>query len=149
MNKPDLVDVYVLDIHPDNPDLYRLDGEWLMLESEEIKIDVLIWGFIPWSVKETVYRSVHGPVMKTDHGTYAVRYAGMGRTASSRAVARHEQGEQTLTNGWMRYASTIFKVSILFLPERLATFILSTTRKCPNGPRVGNGKTTCRGIERT
>ena len=78
VNKPDLVDVYVLDIHPDNPDLYRLDGEWLMLESEEIKIDVLIWGFIPWSVKETVYRSVHGPVMKTDHGTYAVRYAGMG-----------------------------------------------------------------------
>ena len=33
---------------------------------------------IPWTVKETGYRSVHGPVMKTDHGTYAIRYAGMG-----------------------------------------------------------------------
>lgn len=78
VNKPDLVDVYVLDIDPDNPDRYRLDGEWRELEKKEVEIDVLIWGFIPWSVTETVYRSVHGPVLKTEHGTYAVRYAGMG-----------------------------------------------------------------------
>ena len=78
VNKPDLVDVYVLDMDPDNPDRYRFDGEWLELQAKEVKIDVLIWGFIPWSVTETVYRSVHGPVLKTDHGTYAVRYAGMG-----------------------------------------------------------------------
>jgi acyl-homoserine-lactone acylase len=78
VNKPDLVDVYVLEMHPEEPDLYKLDGEWLKLEREDVEIDVLIWGFIPWSVTETIYRSVHGPVMKTEHGTYAVRYAGMG-----------------------------------------------------------------------
>ena len=78
VNKPDLVDVYVLEMHPEEPDLYKLDGEWLKLEREDVEIDVLIWGFIPWSVTEPIYRSVHGPVMKTEHGTYAVRYAGMG-----------------------------------------------------------------------
>ncbi|MDA8658832.1 penicillin acylase family protein [Luminiphilus sp.] len=78
VNKPDLVDVFVLDIDPDNENRYRLDDQWLDLEQKSVKIKVLIWGFIPWSVTETVYRSVHGPVLKTPHGTYAVRYAGMG-----------------------------------------------------------------------
>ena len=32
--------------------------------------------------------------MKTDHGTYAVRYAGMGELRQVEQVARHEQGEQ-------------------------------------------------------
>lgn len=78
VNKPDLVDIYVLEMNPDNPNQYRLDGEWHDLEVFDVDIDVLIWGFIPWSVTETAYRSEHGPVMKTDHGVYAVRYAGMG-----------------------------------------------------------------------
>jgi len=33
VNKPDLVDIYVLDIDPNNPNRYRLDGEWKNLES--------------------------------------------------------------------------------------------------------------------
>ena len=78
VNKPDLVDTYVLDMNPDNPDQYRLDGQWKTLEAFDIELDVLIWGFIPWSVTERGYRSEHGPVMKTPHGTYAIRYAGMG-----------------------------------------------------------------------
>ncbi|MEO0813992.1 MAG: penicillin acylase family protein, partial [Myxococcota bacterium] len=28
VNRPDLLDVYVLEINPENPDQYRLDGEW-------------------------------------------------------------------------------------------------------------------------
>ena len=78
VNKPDLVDIYVLDIDPNNPNRYRLDGEWKNLESREITIDVKLMGFLPWSVTEEALRSVHGPVLRTDHGTYAVRYAGMG-----------------------------------------------------------------------
>jgi len=78
VNKPDLVDVYVLTMNPENENQYLLDGEWQNLEKEDIELDVLIWGFIPWSVTEPIYRSKHGPVMKTDHGVYAVRYAGMG-----------------------------------------------------------------------
>lgn len=78
VNKPDLVDTYRLVMNPDNDNQYLLDGVWRDLEHEEVKIDVLIWGFIPWSVTRDVWRSEHGPVMKTEHGVYALRYAGMG-----------------------------------------------------------------------
>lgn len=77
VNQPDLVDIYVLDIDPEDDNRYRVDGDWLTLEEFDIPIKVLLWGWLPWTVKETGYRSIHGPVMKTDHGTYAVRYAGM------------------------------------------------------------------------
>ena len=77
VNQPDLVDVYVLDIDPDDSNRYQVDGEWLELEEFDIPIKVLLWGWLPWTVNETGYRSIHGPVMKTDHGTYAVRYAGI------------------------------------------------------------------------
>jgi len=77
VNKPDLVDIYVLEMNPDNDNQYRLDGQWHDLEVFDIELDVVILGFIPWSFTETGYRSEHGPVMKTDHGTYAIRYAGM------------------------------------------------------------------------
>ena len=77
VNQPDLVDVYVLDIDPEDDNRYRVDGDWLELEAVDIPIKVLLWGWLPWTVKEKGYRSIHGPVMKTDHGTYAVRYAGM------------------------------------------------------------------------
>ena len=77
VNKPDMIDVYVLEMHPDDPYRYKLDDEWRTLDVEEIDIEVLLWGFLPWSSSQTLLRSVHGPVMQTDHGTYAVRYAGM------------------------------------------------------------------------
>ncbi|MEP4484522.1 MAG: acylase [Halioglobus sp.] len=78
VNKPDLVDVYVLDIDPDDSMRYRLDGQWHTLEQREVKLDVLLFGFLPWSVTEVALSSKHGPVLETDHGTYAVRYAGRG-----------------------------------------------------------------------
>jgi penicillin amidase/acyl-homoserine-lactone acylase len=78
VNKPDLVDVYVLDMDPNDPMRYKLDGEWAILESEDIKIDLTLMGFLPWSVTQEGLKSVHGPVLRTDHGTYAIRYAGMG-----------------------------------------------------------------------
>ena len=77
VNLPDLADVYVLDIHPDDPDLYRYDGEWLRLERSEVTIPVRILGPIRIGVTQEILRSVHGPVLRTSHGTYAVRYVGM------------------------------------------------------------------------
>ena len=79
VNKPDLTDVYVLDIDPENPLRYRLDGEWHDLDARDITIEVKLFGFLPWSVTKQGLRSVHGPVLQTEHGTYAVRYAGMGK----------------------------------------------------------------------
>jgi acyl-homoserine-lactone acylase len=77
VNKPDLVDVYVLDIDPNDPMRYRLDGEWKTLEARDIDVGVKVFGFINWTSTQEGLRSVHGPVLRTDHGTYAIRYAGM------------------------------------------------------------------------
>ena len=36
------------------------------------------WQVFSWKVKRVLYNAIHGPVLKTDHGTYAIRYASMG-----------------------------------------------------------------------
>ena len=77
-NSPDQVDVYVLDINPENPNQYRFDGEWRDLKRGTARIKVKIWGPISWTVERELLWSVHGPVFKPPHGTYAVRWTGMG-----------------------------------------------------------------------
>ena len=78
VNDPDLIDVYRLTINPDNEDQYWYDGNWRDLEVKKTKIKVKILGPLSWPVKRDLYWSIHGPVLKTDHGTYAIRYASMG-----------------------------------------------------------------------
>ncbi len=77
VNKPDLVDIYVLEMNPDDPNQYRLDGQWRDLEVGEVKLKLKLWGFFPWSVTREVLRSEHGPALRTKHGVYAIRYAGI------------------------------------------------------------------------
>jgi acyl-homoserine-lactone acylase len=77
VNKPDLVDVYQLTINPNNGDQYLLDGEWRDFEVKDAAIDVTFWGPIRWTFHEVIYRSVHGPVFKTEKGAFALRWAGM------------------------------------------------------------------------
>jgi acyl-homoserine-lactone acylase len=77
VNKPDLVDVYQLTINPKNGDQYLLDGVWRDFEVKDAAIDVTFWGPIRWTFHEAIYRSVHGPVFKTEKGAFALRWAGM------------------------------------------------------------------------
>ncbi|MEO1167342.1 MAG: penicillin acylase family protein [Pseudomonadota bacterium] len=76
VNRPDLVDVYELTLNGDG-DAYRFDGEWRELESRRIWLHVRMGPFVV-PIPETVYRSVHGPVMVNDNGAFAIRYAGIG-----------------------------------------------------------------------
>lgn len=80
VNSPDLVDIYVLDINPDNPDQYLFDGEWLDFEIKEVTLAVKVSpkSDMTMKVRREVVRSVHGPVLRQKHGVYAIRYAGMG-----------------------------------------------------------------------
>jgi len=78
VNRPDLVDVYVLEINPENPYQYRFDGEWRDLEVRTAPIKVKLLGPISWTFKREVLWSIYGPVVRRPHGTYAIRYAGMG-----------------------------------------------------------------------
>lgn len=78
VNNPDLIDVYRLVINPANSNQYRLDGRWKDFERSEAKLRVKLWGPFRWTVTRPVLRSVHGPVLETKSGLYALRYAGMG-----------------------------------------------------------------------
>lgn len=78
VNSPDLIDVYRLDIDPDNEDRYLFDGEWKTLETRTAEIDVKLWGPIRWTFEREVLHSVHGPVVRRPHGTYALRFASYG-----------------------------------------------------------------------
>ncbi len=76
VNKPDLVDVFVLKINPDNGDQYLLDGAWQDFEVRTAEIRVKLIGNFYWTISQDIYYSVHGPVIRKDHASYAVRYAG-------------------------------------------------------------------------
>jgi len=78
VNQPDLVDIYVLDINPDNENQYRLDGVWKDFVMKNAKIRVKLVGNFYWTINEALYYSDHGPVIRQDHGDYAIRYAGRG-----------------------------------------------------------------------
>ncbi len=79
VNSPDLTDVYVLAIDPENEYRYRLDGEWRDLEVRRLPIRVRLAGNLVISVEQEFLWSEHGPVVRRPHGTYAIRFAGFGR----------------------------------------------------------------------
>ncbi len=77
VNEPDLIDVYKLTINPANSNQYQLDGQWHDFEKSDAKIRVRIWGPLVWTVHREVLCAAQGPVLKTDHGVFAIRYAGI------------------------------------------------------------------------
>ena len=77
VNEPDLIDVYKLTINPANPNQYQLDGQWRDFEKSDAKIRVKIWGPLIWTAHREVLYAAQGPVLKTDHGVFAIRYAGI------------------------------------------------------------------------
>jgi acyl-homoserine-lactone acylase len=78
VNNPDLADVYRLTINPADASQYRLDGQWRNFEKSDAAVRVKLFGPLIWTFHHEVLWSAQGPVLKTDHGVFAVRYAGMG-----------------------------------------------------------------------
>ncbi|WP_353216379.1 acylase [Sandarakinorhabdus sp.] len=76
VNRPDLIDVYKL-VLDESGDRYRYDGQWRDLESRRVWLRVK-FGPLVLPIPRTIYRSVHGPVIKNDLGAFAIRYAGIG-----------------------------------------------------------------------
>jgi acyl-homoserine-lactone acylase len=77
VNAPDLADIYRLTINPANGNQYRLDGKWRDFEKSDAAIRVKLFGPLYWTFHRDVLWSAQGPVFKTDHGVFAIRYAGM------------------------------------------------------------------------
>jgi acyl-homoserine-lactone acylase len=90
VNHADLVDVYELDVDPDDPDRYRVDGQWLELERRQVPIELRVLGRLEITVEREVLWSIFGPTIEREDGTFAVRYAGMGDVADG-SVATFEQ----------------------------------------------------------
>ena len=76
VNDPDLVDVYKLVINSEDEKQYLLDGEWVNFEDFIAPIKVKLWGPFSWTFNKQVLWSKHGPVLKTNHGHYAIRFSG-------------------------------------------------------------------------
>ena len=77
VNHIDLVDTYRLELNPNQPNQYLLDGQWRDFEVSHALFKVKLWGPFMWSVKREVLRSAHGPVIRNGDKAIAVRYAGM------------------------------------------------------------------------
>ncbi|MBV8666291.1 MAG: acylase [Burkholderiaceae bacterium] len=88
VNAPDLVDVFKLTVNPDNANQYRLDGQWRDFDKTTAWLWVKLWGPLVVPIPKTVWHSAHGPVLRTDHGDFALRYAGMDEVRAGLQVYR-------------------------------------------------------------
>jgi penicillin amidase/acyl-homoserine-lactone acylase len=78
VNKPDLVDVYRLTPNPENADEYMLDGAPRAFDSRRHWLKIKLLGNFYLPVPRRLLKAAHGPALETSHGTYALRFAGMG-----------------------------------------------------------------------
>ena len=77
VNKPDLTDIYQLEINPQNKDQYLLDGQWTNFKKKKVALPIKLFGPIRWTFKREVKESLHGLVIENDQGVFAVRFTGM------------------------------------------------------------------------
>ena len=77
VNRPDLIDIYELEINPKNKYQYKFDGSWMDLEKFSIPIQVKLWGRLKWTFGREGLWSIHGPVLRRPFGTYAIRYSNL------------------------------------------------------------------------
>ena len=115
VNKPDLVDVYTLEVDkPKKPAKYRFDGGWRAFDVKKIKFRVHLWGPFSLPVTRRALYSVHGPVFQTDDGVFAVSYAGQG---DIRAIEQYYR-----MNKAANYADWRAAMKMLALPSLNAVY---------------------------
>jgi len=77
VNKPDILDIYELEINPDNQKQYKFDNEWLDFEEYDVNIEIKTIGKLMHTHTQAAFWSVHGPVIKGEKATYAIKYSNM------------------------------------------------------------------------
>lgn len=99
VNKPDLVDVYSLEVdNPKKPMKYKFDGGWRYFGRGVARFRVKLWGPFSLPVSRPVLRSVHGPVFDTPNGWRAVSFAGDGEIRAIEQWRRMNKAQNF--DGW-------------------------------------------------
>ncbi|MEK7266536.1 MAG: penicillin acylase family protein, partial [Pseudomonadota bacterium] len=99
VNKPDLVDVYALEVdNPKHPSKYKFDGGWREFGHGVARFRVKLWGPFSLPVTRPVLRSVHGPVFDTPNGWRAVSFAGDGEIRAIEQWRRMNKAQNF--DGW-------------------------------------------------
>ena len=141
VNFPDFLDLYQLEINPEDSDEYRVDGEWLKLESKYAWLKVRLWDWITIPVPKKVWKSIYGPTLVTEKGAFAIRFGALQQIGApeqwwkmnkARNFKEWKAAMNTmqLTNFNTVYADkydTIFYVSNGLLPKRTPGFDYSGT----------------------
>ncbi|WP_462250116.1 penicillin acylase family protein [Ekhidna sp.] len=141
VNYPDKIDVFELEINPSDKNLYKVDNEWVRLQSKKIKLKVKVLFGLKLGISKKAYHSIYGPVVKNDSGVFAFH---MGVFDEIRAIEQwYEMNKATNLEEFKTiisdiripsfnivYAdreSNIFYVSNGLLPLRNSSFDWSTT----------------------
>lgn len=141
VNSPDFLDLYQLELNPGDEDEYRVDGEWLELESKLVWLKVRLWDWITLPVPKRVWKSIYGPTLVTKQGAFAIRFGALDRIgapeqwwkmnkAKNFSQWKSAMASMQLTNFNTVYADkydTIFYVSNGLLPKRNPGFDYSGT----------------------
>ena len=77
VNKPDILDIYELEVNPENDNQYKFDGKWIDMEEYIVEIKIKTIGKIKIKHKQKAFWSKQGPVIKGEKATYAIRYSNM------------------------------------------------------------------------
>ena len=70
VNNPDKIDIFQLQMNPENNNQYKYDGEWLNLEEKKIKLHLK---GIPVAIGKKVYWSKYGATVKSRQGVFSMR----------------------------------------------------------------------------
>jgi len=75
-NWPDYVDIYKMEVNPQNRNQYKFDDKWLDFEVRKINLEVDA-GIANVDVRREALWCEYGPAIRTSKGVYALRYSSM------------------------------------------------------------------------
>jgi acyl-homoserine-lactone acylase len=76
-NWPDYVDVYRMELNPNNKNEYKFDGAYIPFERSKAKLKVKL-GIGKIGIKKETLWCKYGPAIRTKHGVFALRFNVMG-----------------------------------------------------------------------
>lgn len=102
VNDPNLTTTYRLALNPADQNQYRLDGAWKPLQRATAHIRIKLFGPFFITVSKPLEWSAQGPVFRTDHGVFALRYAGMGEVRQPEQYYRLDKAQD-----WSQWRSAM------------------------------------------